>query len=62
MLAHEPTAKEILACVNKAVSELTDEVNTKMNQMKGYIDSSLVALMKKLIDNKYKNYYSLWTQ
>ena len=32
-----------------------------MNQMKGSIDSSLVALMKKVIDNKYKNYHSLWT-
>ena len=61
MLVQELTAKKFLASVNKAVAELTEEVNTKMNQVKGYIDSSLAALMNKLIDNKYKYYYSLWT-
>ena len=32
-----------------------------MNQMKGYIDSSVVTLMKKVINNKYKNDFHRWT-
>ena len=37
MLIKEPSAKDILASVNKAVAQLTEEVNTKMDQMKGLI-------------------------
>jgi hypothetical protein len=60
MLLKEPSADDILKSVNNGFKALTEEVNTKMNQLEGYIDSSIAALMKKLIDNKYKKYYASW--
>ena len=39
--------------MNKAVATLTDEVNNKLDQMEGYVDSKVAKAEKELIAAEY---------
>jgi len=55
-----PTAQDILNSVNTAVGKLTSEVNRKLDQMKGYVDSKIAKLEKDLIRGEYETNFRLW--
>jgi len=55
-----PTAQDILKSVNTAVDKLTSEVNQKLDQMKGYVDSKVAKLEKDLIMGEYATSFRLW--
>jgi len=62
MVNPAPTPQDILNSVNKVVTELTDEVNKKLDQMEGYVDSKVAKAQKKLIEAEYKSAFRQWSQ
>ena len=53
MVNPQPTPDDILKAVNVAVGKLTSEVNKKLTQMEGYVDSKIAKLEKELIKNEF---------
>ena len=53
MVNPQPTPDDILKAVNVAVEKLTSEVNRKLTQMEGYVDSKIAKLEKELIKNEF---------
>ena len=56
----KPTPADIIKATNKAISKLTDEVNTRLDEMKGYVDYKILLLEKELINREYKTLFNLW--
>ena len=45
----KPTPADILRATNKAIAKLTDEVNNRMDGMKGYVDEKVITFEKHLL-------------
>ena len=54
----EHTKTELLREVNSALSILTDSVNTRFDEMKTYVDESVIALEKSILDGEYQHMYN----
>ena len=54
----EHTKTELLKEVNSALSILTDSVNTRFDEMKIYVDESVIALEKSILDGEYQHMYN----
>ena len=50
----EPGPDDILNAVNTAISDLTDAMNQKMEEMKGYVDTQVINSMHEIISNEYQ--------
>ena len=50
----DPTPQDILDKANEAIAKLTDEVNDRLDEMKGYVDQKTINLEKDLIGREYK--------
>ena len=49
-----PTPQDILDEANKAIKELTDAVNDRLDKMKGYVDFKVIEMEKDLINREYR--------
>ena len=56
----KPTPADIIKATNKAISKLTNEVNTRLDEMKGYVDHKILLLEKELINREYKTLFNMW--
>ena len=50
----EPGPQDILNSVNTAIEKLTDEMNTKLEQMEGYVDTRVINSARDMVQNHYK--------
>eukprot|EP00111_Clytia_hemisphaerica_P020540 TCONS_00060515-protein len=55
-----PSPQDILDQANKAIEKLTDEVNERLDEMKGYVDQKTIHLEKDLISREYKSLFKMW--
>ena len=53
--------EDILKAVNKAFKELTDAINDRLEQMKGYIDQKIINLKKELVNQEYTTLFESFT-
>merc|ERR1719427_2053558 len=56
----KPKPEDILKATNVAIAKLTEEVNNRLEEMKGYVDGKVIDLEKGLIDKEYKSLFILW--
>lgn len=52
--------KDIIDACNVAISKLTGDINDRLDKMKGYVDSKVIDLEKRLVKDKYEKYFNLW--
>ena len=55
-----PTPQDILDEANKAIKELTDAVNDRLDKMKGYVDFKVIQMEKDLINREYRTMSNLF--
>ena len=53
--------EDVLKAVNKAFKELTDAINDRLEQMKGYIDQKIINLKKQLVSGEYTMLFERFT-
>jgi len=56
----EPSPQDILDQANKAIADLTNEVNSRLDEMKGYVEEKTLELEKDLVNREYKSLFKLW--
>ncbi|XP_066919590.1 uncharacterized protein [Clytia hemisphaerica] len=52
--------QDILDKANEAIEKLTDEVNHRLDEMKGYVDQKTINLEKDLAGREYKSLFKMW--
>ena len=57
----KPGPQDILDQVNKALNELTTEVNDRLAKMKGYVDYKVIELEKRITVKQYRTLFNLYT-
>lgn len=55
-----PTPQDILDEANKAIKELTDAVNDRLDKMKGYVEVRVIQMEKDLINREYRTLSNLF--
>eukprot|EP00111_Clytia_hemisphaerica_P018510 TCONS_00054783-protein len=56
----DPSPQDILDKANEAIRKLTDEVNHRLDEMKGYVDHKTINLEKDLAGREYKSLFKMW--
>ena len=56
----DPSPQDVLDKANEAIAKLTNEMNDRLDEMKGYVDDRTLNLEKDLIDREYKSLFKLW--
>ena len=57
----KPTPQDLLNIVNKAFKKLTDDINDRLNKMKGYVDGRVIQLETRRINNQLQSLKRHWT-
>ena len=57
----KPKPEDILKAVNKAFKELTNAINDRLEQMKGYVDQKIIDLKKELVNQEYTTLFESFT-
>ena len=57
----KPTAQDLLNAVNKGFKKLTDDINDRMNKMKGYVDGRIIQQETRIIGNQLQSIKRHWT-
>uniref|UniRef100_A0A7M5V6U0 Uncharacterized protein n=1 Tax=Clytia hemisphaerica TaxID=252671 RepID=A0A7M5V6U0_9CNID len=57
----DPSPQDILDQANKAIAELTEEVNNRLDEMKGYVEEKVIKLEKDLIEREYQSLFRIWS-
>ena len=57
----DPSPQDILDEVNKAVGKLTEEMNNRLDEMKGYVGKKVIDLEKDLIRREYMTMFRFWS-
>lgn len=50
-----PSADDILKSTNKALEQLTTELDHRIDEMKSYVDNELIRMLKDINHRKYKS-------
>lgn len=56
-----PTPQDIIDACNKALVELTDEINDQFTNMQAYVDQAIMEEDSKLMNLDYKQYHDYFT-
>jgi len=56
----DPSPQDILDKANEAIAKLANEMDDRLEEMKGYVDQKTMNIEKDLIDREYKSLFKLW--
>ena len=57
---NSPTVGDILSATNRAIAQLSREVDNRLIQLKGYIDQQILNSEHQLMKNRYKSLFQAW--
>ena len=50
----KPTIDDVMNSVNTAIEDLTNEMNQKLDQMAGYVNTQVINSEKNILQNQYR--------
>eukprot|EP00794_Sanderia_malayensis_P008847 gene8847-9795_t len=56
----KPSPQDILDQANKAIAQLTKDVNDRLDKMKGYVDTRVITLEKELMTKEYRTMFNFF--
>jgi len=59
-IGKKPSAQDAVNAANKAIKKLTEEVNNRMVEMKGYVDDSILKSESQWIGRQYQVLFNGW--
>jgi len=56
----KPSLSDVMKSVNTAIQDLTDEMNEKLDQMKGYVDTRVINSERDMLQKQYRSSFEFW--